>query len=206
MGVIHLGEEKEEKQRREKTALALQVACWSLSKACTQNCFAPSKVLNSRVWFLPYFFQQQQGRVPYLYESLRGSWGAGNAGWGHRGLQWHRWAPSGRRQTARRPLRREGEAVRVGSAVSSAAARALPRPGTETFQLLLFQKLGKDKKGLTDSPGRWEPFIYPQSRHSRSSNQPPPCSLASRLEHWFIGQKELFYESSCLPAYITQGM
>lgn len=181
MVVIHLGEEKEGKQRRENTALAMQVACWSLSRACTQNCFALSKVLNGRVWFLPYFFQQQQGQVPYLYEILRGSWGAGNAGWGHRELQWHRWAPSGRRQTARRPLRREGGPVGAGSAVSSAAACALPRPGTETFQLLLFQELGKDKKGLTDSPGRREPLIYPQSRHNRSSNQPPPCSLASRL-------------------------
>lgn len=56
-----------------------------------------------------------------------------------------------------------------------------PRPGAEALQLLLFQELGTDKKGLTDSPGRREPFIYPQSRHNRSSNQPPPCSLASML-------------------------
>lgn len=131
--------------------------------------------------FLTRFSQQQQGHVPYLYESPRGSWGAGSAGWGHRGLQWCRWVRSGRRQTAQRPLPREGAPVGAGSGMSRAAVPTQPRPGAEAFHLLLFQEFGKDKKGLTDSPGRWEPFIYPQSRHNRSSNQPPPCSLASML-------------------------
>jgi len=54
-------------------------------------------------------------------------------------------------------------------------------PGAAAPQPPFFPELGKDKKGLTDSPGRWEPFIYPQSRYNRSSNQPPPCSLASTL-------------------------
>lgn len=174
----------------------------SFSRACTQYCFAQSKALNIRISF-SLLFSMGTGAGPYLYESLRGSWAAGSARWGHREPRWCRWAQSGRRQTARRPLQREaahqaGRAMlrptqpgpeprptwpgpelrptQPGQVVAYAA-----RPWAEAFQALLFQETGKDNKGLTDSPGRWEPFIYPQSQHNRSSNQPPPCLSASML-------------------------
>ena len=161
----------------------------SFSRACTQYCFAQSKALNIRLSF-SLLFSMGTEAGPYLYESLRGSWAAGSARWGHREPRWCRWAQSGRRQTARRPLQREA-AHQAGRAMlrptqpgpeprptwpGPELRPTLPGPELRHFRRFYFRKLARITRTWLTAPEDGSPlFIHKVSITEAATSLPRVC-------------------------------
>lgn len=117
--------------------------------------------------FFACFSQQQEGDVPHLYESPRGSWGAGSAGWGRRGLRWCRWAQSGRRRTAQRPLPREREPVGAGK--------------LRLFSCFYFRSLPKIKRAWLTALEDGSPLFIHKVGITEAANSLPRVHLPVRF-------------------------
>lgn len=70
-----------------------------------------------------------------------------------------------------------GSAGQGSSGTSCTAVPAWPGHAAQALQLLVFQELGKDEAGLTDSLGIRELFIYPQSSITAAASSLPCLHL-----------------------------